>query len=238
MESNKMTNETNLIKKYLLEHPEINSGDPNIISSLINTQANKDAEALIGKLSEKDDTNVAMVELEDDIDMTKVEKRSDLEKIIAASISIAKERNQLPEAIKANINTPEEIASNAFDSTTIIETVQKTANGDFSSITQMKDYLVDMATVKAVAIADALVSQGMEYLKALARSIALTYGGEGLANFVDYVMEYVAPIIEVNVKVAVANVLRKCAVKIKKIGNTILSRISEKKKNVNENLNS
>lgn len=238
MENKNPVNETNLIRRYLLEHPELNKGNNKVISSLIDKQANADAGTIIGKLSEVDNSSTVTAELAENVDMTKIEERSDLEKILAASISIAKERNQLPEPIKEKVKSPEEIASNAFDSTTIIEVIQKTANGDFSGINQLKDYLVDMATVKTIAIANSLVSQGMEYFKAMARAAALTYGGESLEAFVDYVLEYVVPIIETTINAAVASLLRKCAAKIKQIGGNLLSHLSEKSKakNVKKNI--
>lgn len=232
MEDKNITQETNLIKRYLLEHPEAN-GDSKVIASLIEKEAGENAESIIVGLSERETPAIVTEELDEDVDLTKVDDRSDLEKIIAAGISIAKEKKQLPEELKEKLKTPEEIAANAFDSTTVIEAIEKTTNGYFSNIEEMTNYLVDMATVKAIAITEALVDQGVEFAKAAIGATATMLGGEAVGTFTDYVLDYVAPVVEVNIKVGVACLVRKCSETIKTMGKAVIGFM---KKNVTEKI--
>lgn len=231
--------DTNLITKYIKEHPEINQENKELLSSALEEQSSNAAQEIIGELLNESQSSNPLSNIEGEVDFKKIREREDLEKIIAAGISIAKEKDQLPDTIADKVNTPTEIASNAFDAVTIIEAIQRTISGDFTSVEKMVDYLIDMATVKVVAITACLVEQGVETFKAFAKATALVYGGESLRSFVEYVLDYLAPAIEELTKAGLTQIMYFVASKIKKWCHQTTSKASNyiKEKNRIRNLN-
>lgn len=223
--------ETNLIEKYMSEHPaeDVKKG---VLATILDEQLKKNADSIVNHLASKDGIPQDMPLIDDSIDASSVQKREDLEKIIAAGISIAKERNQLPEEIEGKVKTPEEIASNAFDAVTIVEAIKKIANGDFSSVAKMSEYLVDMATVKTIVISTELIDKGVEYLRAFARTTVQVHFGEGTAAFVDYVLDYIAPTLSGFIKLGLTNLLRKVSFFLKEKISSKVNALNKQKQEV------
>lgn len=220
--------DTNLIEKYMNRYSseDITKG---VLATMLEEQLKKNADSITEHLANNGEMPQNDQSKDDSLEVPKEQKREDLEKIIAAGISIAKERKQLPEQIEGKVNTAEEIASNAFDAVTIIETIRKVANGDFSSVGKMSEYMVDMATVKTVVISTELIDKGVDYLRAFTRVAVQAHCGEGTAAFVDYVLDYITPTLSGFIKLGITNLLRKLSLFLKEKISTKINSVNKQK---------
>lgn len=233
METKLHASETNLINLFIKEHPKENILNNGIVSSLLEKQIKIESEEIISELSVAEEPlERENADIEDEFDFSDISKREDLEKILAASISLAKERNQLPNEIAEQVDTSQGIASNAFECTTIIEAIQKTISGDFSVLEQLSDYLIDMATVKTIAIADVLVEQGVNVLSSLVEATA--YGSD-YGKVISFIWNNAAPVIQGFLKIGINKVLHyvstfikeKCHDRLESLSNLIKQKNSK-----------
>lgn len=227
MKEEQIQSATNLIQQYLKEHQEPNNAESGILAKMLDDMMKKRGNEFIetivsqtGEITTEGETNTEEVELN--------VKQKALPKIIAAAIAICKEKGGLPEEISDKVGNPVEVAATSFDTVTIINVVTQIANGDFSSISKVIDYLIDMGKVKVIAIASSLIDSGMEYLKALAEACAYNFD-PSLGNFVSYVLDYVAPTVTNVVKIGVAKVINKVSSFLKKTVKNFVTKDNKQK---------